>query len=220
MTSTRPISCQFQAPHIVLESRPPASLATTRPQFRKANMHTARCCYVSSASDRFPHRLDEYGRPKPVYRPFLPPTGSKHPLTCPSDAQNIQPMGKATIEAPLRRQNHPANGIIRTLASQPAVIPAHARKQRRHPSALKSPSPLSARKTDSCFGEHEPGRHLFQRLGNHSAEAPPPSPITPNHPPTRAGTTSYPQPAIRLSEGSLRKIASNHESLSSSRPTA
>ena len=127
---------------------------------------------------------------------------------------------KTPSHMPLRRQNHPASGIIRTLASQPAVIPAHARKQRRHPSALKSPSPLSARKTDSCFGEHEPGRHLFQRLGNHSAEAPPPSPITPNHPPTRAGTTSYPQPAIRLSEGSLRKIASNHESLSSSRPTA
>ena len=156
-----------------------------------------------------------------------PPTGhSSHRLDkntlshAPQTPKTSSQWGKATIEAPLRRQKHPASGIIRTLASQPAVIPAHARKQRRHPSALKSPSPLSARKTDSCFGEHEPGRHLFQRLGNHSAEAPPPSPITPNHPPTRAGTTSYPQPAIRLSEGSLRKIASNHESLSSSRPTA
>ena len=114
MTSTRPISCQFQAPHIVLESRPPASSATTRPQFRKAIMHTARCCYVSSASDRFPHWLDEYGRLEAFHRPFLPPTGQKHPLTCPSDAQNTQPMGKATVEAPLRRQNHPASGGIGT----------------------------------------------------------------------------------------------------------
>ena len=106
-------------------------------------------------------------------------------------------------------------------ARKPTSSHSRPRPETKAPS-IRTEKPVTSQRpeTDSCFGEHEPGRHLFQRLGNHSAEAPPPSPITPNHPPTRAGTTSYPQPAIRLSEGSLRKIASNHESLSSSRPTA